>query len=523
MSVFDIFINRFNLAILACILSVSIISGGNCFAQSYWDAVFELGYEPIQQKVNHDLACRRIEDIHRFRELISGNLTASRDLLIMLRDLESRITSLDVANIYDFLPYSDSEGLWRTIGVRGQSDLNAYRLKLVDPDIEEWRDSSTADYTGITGIQDYFGDLGFDIFIRPVRKDTYKFLTEARLYLDDLPAANVMRVIDGMLTTTWTYAAAAENHPTDTIEENAPDRQALKILNGISNDFPDLFRITSSYCNIENIVSANNKYAGNSLEFNIRIRLNRDALSKHYPELGKLLKKWREIVKFRARIFDRHDRLMGRLELDSINNLFSMQFRILGDRFLPMSTNGILKTNNGLSLTGAGVTVFKMICDIHLNIVGMQLKIDTLPIVLNYRYSDSGPHFEARLVQPTQKIEASGSVYGVIPVWMVDLLIPSNVQEIMNDFFQTLAKGNDGNGSVVRIYSFPEQTSKQSFLLSTDAEVLANGALKLGFNLQRKFFAMPPELRVEIRAVKKQLWNALYHDFQRIKAQRGYQ
>ena len=198
MSVFDIFINRFNLAILACILSVSIISGGNCFAHKNGD-------------------------------------------------------------------------------------------------------SSTADYTGITGIQDYFGDLGFGIFIRPVRKDTYKFLTEARLYLDDLPAANVMRVIDGMLTTTWTYAAAAGNHPMDNIEENAPDRQALKILNGISNDFPDLFRITSSYCNIENIVSANNKYAGDSLGFNIRIRLNRDALSKHYPELGKLLKKWREIVKFKAR------------------------------------------------------------------------------------------------------------------------------------------------------------------------------------------------------------------------------
>jgi len=93
----------------------------------------------------------------------------------------------------------------------------------------------------------------------------------------------------------------------------------------------------------------------------------------------------------------------------------------------------------------------------------------------------------------------------------------------MNDFFQTLAMGNDGNGSVVRFYSFPEQTSKQSFLLSTDAEVLANGTLKMGFNLQRKFFAMPPELRVEIRAFKKQLWSALYDDFQKIKAKRGYQ
>ena len=79
------------------------------------------------------------------------------------------------------------------------------------------------------------------------------------------------------------------------------------------------------------------------------------SLSKNYPELGKLLKKWREIIKFRARIFDKQDRLMGSVELDSINNLFSVQFRILGDRFLPMSANGILKTNNGLSLTDTGL------------------------------------------------------------------------------------------------------------------------------------------------------------------------
>jgi len=120
--------NRSNLAIFACLLSVSIISSGNCLAQSYWDAIFQLGYDPATQKVNHTLACRRIEGIYRFRELISNNLAADQDLLIKIRDLDARITSLDVANVYDFLPYSDADGVWRAIGVRGQSDFNVYRL-----------------------------------------------------------------------------------------------------------------------------------------------------------------------------------------------------------------------------------------------------------------------------------------------------------------------------------------------------------------------------------------------------------
>ena len=186
--------NRSKLTFSLLLVMAWLIPICDLSARSYWDAIFELGYEPMEQKADHALACRRIEGIHRFRELISDHLIADQDLLIKMRDLESRITWLDVANIYDFLPYSDADGLWRAIGVRGRSDFNAYRLNVVDPNIEKWLKRSTDDYPGIAGNQDQFGDVGLGIFIRPVRKDTFKFLTEARLYLDDIPAANVITV-----------------------------------------------------------------------------------------------------------------------------------------------------------------------------------------------------------------------------------------------------------------------------------------------------------------------------------------
>jgi hypothetical protein len=181
--------NRSKLTFSLLLVMAWLIPICDLSARSYWDAIFELGYEPITQKADPALACRRIEGIHRFRELIFDHLTADQDLLINLKNLDSRITSLDVANVYDFLPYSDSDNLWRAIGVRGQSDLNAYRLKMVDPDIEKWLNFSTENYPGIAGSQEHFGDLGLGIFIRPLRKDTFKFLTEARLYLADIPAA----------------------------------------------------------------------------------------------------------------------------------------------------------------------------------------------------------------------------------------------------------------------------------------------------------------------------------------------
>ncbi len=267
MTVFRMFANSSKLTFSLFLIMAWLISSGDLFAQSYWEAIFELGYEPITQKVNHARACRRIEDIHRFRELISDHLIADQTLLIKIRDLDSRITSLDVANVYDFLPYSDADGVWRAIAVRGQSDFNAYRLNVVDPDIEDRLFSSTDDSTGIAGSQGQFGDIGLGIFIRPVRKDTFKFRTQARLYLDDIPAANVMRVINGMLITTWAHATGAENLPMEISKECALDRQSARILNRIANDFPDFFRITSQYCDIEKLVSSDIKNTGDSLIF----------------------------------------------------------------------------------------------------------------------------------------------------------------------------------------------------------------------------------------------------------------
>ena len=508
--------------LLLFLVIASLIATCDLSAQSYWDAIFKLGYEPITQKVDYALACRRIEDIHRFRQLISQHLTADQDLLNKIRDLDSRITSLDVSNVYDFLPYSDADGVWRAIGIRGQSDLNVYRLDVFDPNIEGWLNFSNADDTSITGSRDHFGDMGFGIFIRPVRKDTFQLIAGAQLNLDDIPAANIMRVVDAILATTWTYAGGAANQSIGAIKKSALYRPNEEVLKGISIDFPNLFWIITQYCDIESIISPNKPNNRDSLGFNIRVRLIPEAFSRQYPQFGKLLKSWREVVKFKARIFDKDGDLMGVVSLDSKKNLFTLQFRTSSDRFLPMQQDRTLKRNNGFSLTAEGSSQFRIDCDFHLNIVGMQIKIDALPVLLAYRQSDGGPHLKAHLAQVPQKINASGSVYGVIPVWLVDLLIPSNVQDIMDVFFQTLTTGDDGNGSLLRIYSISQQASKQSVFLETDAAVLANGTIKMGFNLQRKFFAVPPQLLVEIRTFKNQLWNAFYHDYRRFIRTSGF-
>ena len=102
-------------------------------------------------------------------------------------------------------------------------------------------------------------------------------------------------------------------------------------------------------------------------------------------------------------------------------------------------------------------------------------------------------------------------------------MIPSNVETITRDFFQTLALGNDGQGTTINIESFGARESANSVLVQADSEILANGTIKYAFNLQRKLRAKQHALLHEIRTFNKHLLDSFYRDYMRIKARRQSQ
>ena len=113
----------FFLIIIVCLLQCDSIS-----AQSYWDAIFQLGYDPFTQQVSSKRACQRINTLYDLRVRVSDHLEVDPELQSKIQDLHSRLTSLDGANLYDIMPYSDQVGLWRGVGIGGSSKSQSYQL-----------------------------------------------------------------------------------------------------------------------------------------------------------------------------------------------------------------------------------------------------------------------------------------------------------------------------------------------------------------------------------------------------------
>ena len=107
---------------------------------------------------------------------------------------------------------------------------------------------------------------------------------------------------------------------------------------------------------------------------------------------------------------------------------------------------------------------------------------------------------------------------GFLPIWLIDFFIPSNIEDMTRQFFQTLATGNNGDGVAMYFGSIPAKSSKKALRFLTDAEVLSNGTMKFAHNLQRKMVREENELVEDIKLFEQQLWKAFYLDFLREKS-----
>jgi len=154
-----------------------------------------------------------------------------------------------------------------------------------------------------------------------------------------------------------------------------------------------------------------------------------------------------------------------------------------------------------------------MMYSFRLNIFGLKLNIEALKLNVDYFYDEYGANVKLDIRQPPAEITAKGLMMGFFPIWLIDFLIPSNIEDMTQEFFQTLASGINGKGVSILFGSIQEESLKNNLWLLTEAEVMSNGTMKFAFSLQRKVLREEDKLLEDIKVFEQQLWNAFYRDF----------
>lgn len=487
--------------------------GGKADAQNFWAAVFELGFNPRTQQVDHTLAGQRVEKINTFRTLLVNHLQVEKELLQKFHDLDSMTASLDAGNLYDELTYTGQGRLWRGIGIRGELHTNEYRLFIVDPKIDNWLKASGRLQSRYLEDQGQFGDLSFRAFVRPTAYDGYRFAAAGRFFSDDLSLSNAIRAVNTALITAGKQAGEGFHVAANRRLDTRLNQQSRRVVSAVVRDFPEFTRAIDPFVDIEGLIADYPNGVRDGEMFDVAVRINRDAFMLHYPAIGELMQKLQGMIILRTRILDEQGQRLAQMAYDSANNQFRLSFLFADGRFQAMDANHSQKKTTGFGLTEPGISRFRMINDIQLNLVGLTLDVKELEALISYAHADVAPHVQLQLMAPPQAVIAGGYAFGVIPVWIVNIMIPSDIESIMGGFFQRLTTGNGERGTTLAVKSLANGAMQETVELSIDAEVLSNGTIKFAQNLRRSTVGDREKLHQEIRQFRNMLWQAFYADY----------
>jgi hypothetical protein len=510
------------------VTAVPMIAGGllliivvNASARTYWDAIFEIGYDPFKKHVDPLLACDRLDKIFRLNTLISDHLVIDKKLRSRLHEFQSQAVSVGAREFHDESFHAGAGGQWQTVGFRGSSGADGYLLYLIDPEINKGISlTSNPMHPLIAERRHEFGDIKLHALLRPTRENTFIFVTHGRLYLDDLPAENLTRVLNGILKTMRVQASGGDDQPADVYGASHLNNPSQKILHGFAKAFPNLFEFICRYTSVDAVAPAGYESISESVMFSLRARLKRDALFADYPEGAKILPLFKSLISFQSRVYDAHGGLRLVLQIDFRNNALNIRFRISDGRQLPMIGD---RFPGGQAIFGTAVSdanIYRVVSDIRMSVLGLRLNIEKLQMNIAYVDNKDGLRLRADLNKLPGTVAIKGRMLGVFPLWLVDLLIPCSVEEIAMNFLKTLVKGNQGRGAVVELGSPSPASVNNSLWLRSEAEIGSYGALALGSRFYRALGFDDVKLGSQLGAFRKHMWHALYQDYRGMLAQK---
>ncbi|MBW1989145.1 MAG: hypothetical protein JRI97_06325 [Deltaproteobacteria bacterium] len=125
---------------------------------------------------------------------------------------------------------------------------------------------------------------------------------------------------------------------------------------------------------------------------------------------------------------------------------------------------------------------FRNNISIQSNVKG--LHFDTPHVKSTTRYSDSETDMllYAGLNQ-TGRTSISGLAFHIIPVWIIDLFIPGNMEEITNSFSTVLERGNRGKGAYMEVAWDTSEPGKYKYRWHGEAEFLDNYYVRFGMRV----------------------------------------
>lgn len=410
--------------------------------------------------------------------------------------LNGALEDFDFARIHDSPYLTPAADNFRSITLTGKNSGNGYRVSLdaAAPD-KSALGNARAEYrmrrNDVGGDKTYTAQLAFDAALKKFDAQAMVRFFEAILKIQDpesirqltAPASNVFPEFRG---------------------------ETRKVFDQAAADFPQATQMLSKYLEFRSFAEIKSFAGKNYTDIALRGHFKMDALETDYPQIRRFLKDIRNLFILQVYIGNAKGQNIASFIINTQTEEFFIGAKTQGGKIIPMAKDGSPVFSEAVSFAGNADHKFFVALNFFVNVYGLKINTGNIGAYLRYQSNPEKMSFFAKITSiPEGKI--SGALFGMVPTWVIDLSIPSDLQTLMNKFSQTVLKANNGEGSRAEI-GWLKRGGDAVLHASASTEFLENRFIRIGMKIWVRKFRPGENIQEEIRLFVGKLTRAILAD-----------
>ncbi|MCB1202104.1 MAG: hypothetical protein KDK41_15745 [Leptospiraceae bacterium] len=486
--------HKFNIVLLSFLIPVFTLSALVTFRSAF------SAFDP--QGVQ-----KTISVVDAFRNIMNG-VTSTPRAKKFIEFISSSLEDFDFSEIHDSDWLKPSSNQFRAITLEGKHSGAKYILDVTEKAPQSLDISKT-------------GNSSFQYAIRKNEKSvvegssSFGAQVNFRLASGHLNDKNVFQFLSNLLS-----LLDAENlnslKPSPTKYFSNQTKESRTLVDTAAGDFPSLMSFLNEYTSLASLVNIKEINGQKYTDFQMVGNLKESAVDKSYPEMMDWIDDLGDLVKIYFYLYDSAGNRILYLTLDPETRELKFGFFTAGGKIIPAARNG--RPNFDAAFVPAELTSKSVTANVRISANISGLKFDTGYMTFNavYRHTSGKGSINIKFANaPHMKME--GRFYKVVPVWLIDIAIPSNIEELMNKFVKVMLKGNNGKGTTATL-KFQSANSAMHVVDGTvSTEILDNMFIRIGLKIWNRRFRPAEESLDDMRRFFADASTRVLNDLQKMK------
>ncbi|MEM7183895.1 MAG: hypothetical protein AAF518_23525, partial [Spirochaetota bacterium] len=250
-----------------------------------------------------------------------------------------------------------------------------------------------------------------------------------------------------------------------------------KLLDSFYKSYPHFSNYLQKYTSLSRLVYLK-KYKGQLVTaFDLRGRLSDFFLYNDYPYAATFLRDLKSLGKLHIYFYTNEGHRFMELHLNSHDLSCNLQLYTLAGKLVPYLSSKKLFLEKSFSLSSLKSFYFPIHISFKGNIYGLTFKNNN--IWLGAWYTNQKRHSSLKVKMASiPKTKVSGGFSYVIPSWLIDIMIPGNMEGLIHSVTTVIVNANNKRGSFVKTHFYRRDNTQIHTNLET--EFLDNFFIRFG-------------------------------------------